>query len=124
MLRYSDAYLGHPASMFDVRDGGWMGWAGVLAGVAVAAVLAWRRPLHAGAPIGERGENISAQYEKKYVPKPDLGVLFSQLEKSSSIAEGAVAGAKATVYGFVDANCPYSHFAGSGRQGGGISRPG
>ena len=33
VLRYSDAYLGHPSSILDVRDGGWMGWAGVVAGV-------------------------------------------------------------------------------------------
>lgn len=44
VLRYSDAYLGHPSSILDVRDGGWMGWAGVVAGVIVAAWLGWRRP--------------------------------------------------------------------------------
>ena len=44
VLRYSDAYFDHPSSILDVRDGGWMGWAGVMAGVAVAAWLAWRRP--------------------------------------------------------------------------------
>ena len=49
-----------------------------------------KKTLLAGALIGERGESISAQYEEKYVPKPDLGVLFQQLEKSSYVAEGSV----------------------------------
>lgn len=70
-----------------------------------------KKTLLAGALIGENGESISAQYEEKYVPKPDLGGLFPQLEKSSYVAEGAVAGAKSTVYVFVDANCPYCHSA-------------
>ena len=70
-----------------------------------------KKTLLAGALIGERGESISAQYEEKYVPKPDLGVLFPQLEKSSYVAEGAVSSAKSTVYVFVDANCPYCHSA-------------
>jgi thiol:disulfide interchange protein DsbG len=70
-----------------------------------------KKTLLAGALIGEGGESISAQYEEKYVPKPDLGVLFSQLEKSGFVAEGSVSGAKTTVYVFVDANCPYCHSA-------------
>ena len=70
-----------------------------------------KKTLLAGALIGERGESISALYEKKYVPKPDLGVLFLQLEKSTNVTEGAVASAKATIYVFVDANCPYCHSA-------------
>lgn len=70
-----------------------------------------KKTLLAGALIGERGESISAQYEEKYVPKPDLGILFPQLEKSSYVAEGSVSGAKTTVYVFVDANCPYCHSA-------------
>jgi thiol-disulfide isomerase/thioredoxin len=57
VLRYSDAYLGHPSSILDVRDGGWMAWAGVVAGVTAAAWLGWRRPaqraaLAAGAAAG------------------------------------------------------------------------
>lgn len=70
-----------------------------------------KKTLLAGALIGENGESISAQYEEKYVPKPDLGGLFPQLEKSSYVAEGSVAGARSTVYVFVDANCPYCHSA-------------
>ncbi|MES2756951.1 MAG: thiol:disulfide interchange protein DsbG [Pseudomonadota bacterium] len=70
-----------------------------------------KKTLLAGALIGERGESISAQYEEQYVPKPDLGALFAQLEKSSYVTEGAVSGAKSTVYVFVDANCPYCHSA-------------
>jgi thiol:disulfide interchange protein DsbG len=70
-----------------------------------------KKTLLAGALIGEGGESISAQYEERYVPKPDIGVLFSQIEKSSFVAEVSVAGAKTTVYLFVDANCPYCHYA-------------
>lgn len=70
-----------------------------------------KKTLLAGALIGERGENISAQYEEKYVPKPDLGALFQQLEKSSYVAEGPVSGAKSTIYVFADANCPFCHSA-------------
>ncbi|WP_426177588.1 prolipoprotein diacylglyceryl transferase family protein [Massilia sp. TWR1-2-2] len=44
VLRYSDAYLVHPSSILDLRDGGWIGWVGVTAGVAVATWLGWRRP--------------------------------------------------------------------------------
>ena len=44
VLRYSDAYLSQPSSILDLRDGGWMGWAGVAAGVAAAAWLGWRQP--------------------------------------------------------------------------------
>lgn len=70
-----------------------------------------RKTLLAGALIGEHGENIGAQYEEKYVPKPDLGPLFQQLDKSAYVTEGAAAGAKAPIYVFVDANCPYCHMA-------------
>ena len=38
-----DLYLEAPVSMLDVRDGGWMPWAGVAAGMAWLGFVAWRR---------------------------------------------------------------------------------
>jgi thiol-disulfide isomerase/thioredoxin len=38
-----DLYLDAPWSMVDVRDGGWMPWAGVAAGLAWLGLAAWRR---------------------------------------------------------------------------------
>lgn len=76
---------------------------------SVVYTTADKKTLLAGALIGESGENIGAAFEEKYVPKPDLGVLFQQLEKSSYVAEGAVSGPKSIVYVFVDANCPFCH---------------
>ena len=69
-----------------------------------------KKTLLAGALIGENGENIGVLYEEKYVPKPDLGALFQQLEKSSYVAEGTISGPKSIVYVFVDANCPFCHY--------------
>jgi len=45
VLRYRDAYLSSPWSIFNVRDGGWIAWVGIAAGVAVVAWLSWRLPL-------------------------------------------------------------------------------
>lgn len=70
-----------------------------------------RKTLLAGELIGEGGENLGAQYEEKYIPKPDFGMLFQQLEKSSFVVEGASKGAKNTIYVFVDPNCPFCHYA-------------
>jgi thiol:disulfide interchange protein DsbG len=68
-----------------------------------------KKTLLAGTLIGESGENLGARYEDKYVPEPDLGVLFQQLEKSGFVAEGSASGSKSIVYVFVDANCPFCH---------------
>lgn len=76
---------------------------------SIVYTTADKKTLLAGALVGERGENLSTQYEEKYVPKPDLVPLFQQLEKSSYVVEGAATEAKATIYVFVDANCPYCH---------------
>ncbi|WP_426176882.1 thiol:disulfide interchange protein DsbG [Massilia sp. TWR1-2-2] len=69
-----------------------------------------KKTLLAGVLIGESGENISAAYEEKYAPKPDLGALFQQLDKSSYVAEGTLSGPTSIVYVFVDANCPFCHY--------------
>lgn len=57
VLRYRDAYLDSPWSIFNVRDGGWIAWAGIAAGVGALAWLSWRQPskrhaLAAGAAAG------------------------------------------------------------------------
>ena len=69
-----------------------------------------KKTLLAGGLIGENGENLGAQYEDKYVPKPDLGGLFQQLEKSSFVVEGTAKAPKSVVYVFVDPNCPFCHY--------------
>jgi len=43
VLRYARSYFVEPLSMFDIRDGGFFLAAGLIAGVAVAAWMAWRR---------------------------------------------------------------------------------
>lgn len=67
------------------------------------------KTLLVGTLIDESGQNLSSQYEEKYVPKPDPAALFRQLDKSSYVVEGA-ASPKNVIYVFVDANCPYCHY--------------
>lgn len=69
-----------------------------------------KKTLMAGALIGENGESLSAQYEEKYIPKPDIGALYQALEKSTYVVEGAAQNPKKTIYIFVDANCPFCHY--------------
>lgn len=68
------------------------------------------KTLVAGALIDERGQNLSAQHEDMYIPKPDFAAAFAQLEKSAFIAEGSIKSPKSVIYVFVDPNCPYCHF--------------
>lgn len=68
------------------------------------------KTLLAGALIDENGENLSAKYEDKYVPKPDLSSLYKSLEKSSHVVEGTLRDPKSVMYVFVDANCPFCHY--------------
>lgn len=68
------------------------------------------KTLVAGMLIDERGQNLSAQHEDMYIPKPDFAAAFAQLEKSAFVAEGSVKNPKSIIYAFVDANCPYCHF--------------
>jgi thiol:disulfide interchange protein DsbG len=68
------------------------------------------KTLVAGALIDERGQNLSAQHEDMYIPKPDFSAAFAQLEKSAFIAEGSIKHPKSVIYAFVDPNCPYCHF--------------
>lgn len=57
VLRYARSYAASPMSMFDIRDGGFMLAAGLIAGLAAAAFLAWRHraasvPVMAGTGAG------------------------------------------------------------------------
>ena len=78
VLRYSDAYLGHPSSILDVRDGGWMGWAGVLAGVTAAAWLGWRRPAQRRALAAAAAAGLALWAGVALIaalqPKPEIGI--------------------------------------------------
>lgn len=68
--------------------------------------------LLAGALIDEAGQNLTAQYAEKYIPKPEYEKLFSKLEKSQYLVEGAKGNAaKSTVYVFIDPNCMFCHYA-------------
>lgn len=67
------------------------------------------KTLVAGALIDERGQNLSAQHEDMYIPKPDFTAAFAELEKSAFIAEGSMKNPKSVIYVFVDPNCPYCH---------------
>jgi len=77
---------------------------------SIVYTTADKKTLLAGALIDENGENLSSQYEEKYVPKPDFGALFPQLEKSSYVTEGAAKNPKNVIYVFFDANCPFCHY--------------
>ncbi|WP_292932594.1 thiol:disulfide interchange protein DsbG [Noviherbaspirillum sp.] len=69
-----------------------------------------KKSLLLGTLIGENGENLSAHYAEKYIPKPDLAALLPDLEKSAYVVEGTTKDPKSVIYVFVDANCPFCHF--------------
>lgn len=77
---------------------------------SIVFTTADKKTLLAGALVDENGENLSAKYEEKYVPKPDFSGLYQSLEKSSHVVEGTLKDPKSVMYVFVDANCPYCHF--------------
>ncbi|MBC8737292.1 thiol:disulfide interchange protein DsbG [Paraburkholderia sp. UCT31] len=62
----------------------------------------------AGALIDEAGKNLTADHNAQYVPKVDYGQYWSQLEKSTYIAEGAK-NPKTVVYAFMDPDCIFCH---------------
>lgn len=69
-----------------------------------------KKTLIAGALIGEDNENLSSQYEDQYIPKPETGALFQEVEKSSYVVEGTTKNPRRVIYVFVDANCPFCHY--------------
>lgn len=77
---------------------------------SVVFTTADKKTLLSGALIDESGTNLSAQYEDKYVPKPDTTALYQALEKTSYVVEGTIKNPKSVLYIFVDANCPFCHY--------------
>jgi thiol:disulfide interchange protein DsbG len=77
---------------------------------SIVFTTADKKTLLAGDLIGEDGENMSSEYEEKYIPKPDMAALFQEMEKSSYVIEGTVKNPKSVVYVFVDPNCPFCHY--------------
>jgi len=77
---------------------------------SIVYTTADKKTLLAGALIDENGDNLSSQYEDKYVPKPDLSSLFHELEKSAYVTEGTSKDPKNVIYVFFDANCPFCHY--------------
>lgn len=66
----------------------------------------------AGNMLDSTGKNLTREHLDKYTPKPDYSKLWSELEKSTWVAEGATGGAvKSTIYVFEDANCSFCHLA-------------
>lgn len=76
----------------------------------VVYTTADRKTLLAGALVGENGESLSAEYEEKHMPKPDMSALFQDLENSTYVTEGPSSSPKSMIYVFVDANCPFCHY--------------
>lgn len=62
-----------------------------------------------GTLYDQNGDNLTAQYFNKYVPKPDFSSAYKALAKSTYIVEGTKAAPKSLLYIFTDANCPYCH---------------
>ena len=68
--------------------------------------------LLAGALVNVAGENLTAQYAEKYIPKPEYDKFMPQLEKSAYVVTGAKGNAaKSTIYAFLDPNCMFCHYA-------------
>lgn len=66
------------------------------------------KTLVAGVLVDGKGQNLSAQHEERYLPKPDFTAAYAQLEKAAFVAEGA-ARPRSVIYAFVDPNCPFCH---------------
>jgi thiol:disulfide interchange protein DsbG len=67
------------------------------------------KTLVSGDLFNERGENLTALYAEKYIPKPDYSDAYGELEKSAYIPEGELANPKNIVYVVFDPNCPFCH---------------
>jgi len=64
----------------------------------------------AGNMLDATGKNLTKDHLAKYTPKPDYSKMWSDLEKSTWVAEGATGSAvKSTIYVFEDANCSFCH---------------
>jgi thiol:disulfide interchange protein DsbG len=64
--------------------------------------------LLAGILVDANGQNLTQQFSETQIPKPDYAPLFSKLEKSGYVAEGAK-NPKQIIYAFMDPNCIFCH---------------
>lgn len=64
--------------------------------------------LMVGQLISPDGDNLSATYTDKYVPKPDLAKTISQLKKEGHLVQQGPDDAP-VLYAFADPNCIYCH---------------
>lgn len=61
-----------------------------------------------GQLISPEGDNLSASYKDKYVPKPDLAKTVSKLKKEGHLVQQGPDDAP-VLYAFADPNCIYCH---------------
>lgn len=76
---------------------------------SIVYTTADKKTLVVGSLVGEDGQSLTAGDEDKHVPKPELGGLYLELEKSTHVVEGTLKAPKSVLYVFVDPNCPYCH---------------
>lgn len=69
------------------------------------------KTLISGALYDEQGNDLTAEYKKKYIPAPDYSAAYKELKDSSYIVEGKKKNPKNTIYLIFDPNCPYCHKA-------------
>ncbi len=67
------------------------------------------KTLVSGDLFNEQGQNLTAGYAEKFIPKPDFSAAFIDLEKADFIPEGELKDPKSIVYVVFDPNCPYCH---------------
>lgn len=61
-----------------------------------------------GQLVSPEGNNLTADYTDKYVPKPDLAKTVDQLKKDGHLVKQGPDGAP-VIYAFADPNCIYCH---------------
>lgn len=59
-----------------------------------------------GPMLDASGNDLTERHIDRYLPKPDLGAVWDQLEQADWVREGA-ADAERVVYVFTDPNCPF-----------------
>ena len=109
---------GKVLASFQVEQLGYTGWAVLPENSPTKAEIVYTSadgryafigPLLEVAPNGEL-MNQSTRFSQQFSPKIDMAAIWSSVEKSQYIKEGASdAQAKFIVYGFMDPNCTYCH---------------
>jgi thiol:disulfide interchange protein DsbG len=69
-----------------------------------------KQHLIVGSLVDANGRDLTPVYAATYVPKPDLGSLYKQLDGARYVAQGTAA-SKNVIYVFFDPNCVFCHFA-------------